>query len=69
MTDTTSDERIDDVEIKLAYQEKLISELDALVRALGARLDDALREVRELKAALGSPEVPLGPATEKPPHY
>jgi uncharacterized coiled-coil protein SlyX len=64
-----SDDRIDDVEIKLAYQEKLISELDTLVRAFGTRLDEALRELRELKKTVASPEIPLGGANEKPPHY
>lgn len=58
-----------DLEIKLAYQERLIGELDALVRAFGARLDAAERELRALKAAVRSPEDPLGPANEPPPHY
>jgi uncharacterized coiled-coil protein SlyX len=65
----SDDDRFDDLQIKLAYQEKLISDLDALVRALGTRLDDALRELRQLKAALHSPELPVGAAGEKPPHY
>lgn len=58
-----------DLEIKLAYQERLIGELDALVRTFGARLDAAERELRALKAAMRSPEAPLGPGNEPPPHY
>ena len=61
--------RLDELEIKLAFQDKLIRELDALVRTFGTRLDDALRELRELKKGVASPEVPVGAANEKPPHY
>ena len=64
-----SDDRIDELEIKVAFQDKVIADLEALVRALGVRLDDALRELRQLKASVGSPELPLGAQNEKPPHY
>jgi len=59
------DDRIVDLEIKLAYQERLIAELDALVRAFGERLDKTERELKELVAR----SVPVGPANEPPPHY
>jgi SlyX protein len=62
-------ERIVDLEIKLAYQEQLIRELDALVRSFGDRLDRAERELKTLKDALVSPAVPLNPQNEPPPHY
>lgn len=62
-------ERIVDLEIKLAYQDHVIRELDALVRAFGDRLDRAERELKTIKDALISPEVPLGPQNEPPPHY
>lgn len=62
-------ERIADLEIKLAFQDRLIGELDALVRSFGERLDAMDRELKQLKAAVGSPELPLGPPAEPPPHY
>jgi SlyX protein len=62
-------ERVEDVEVKLAFQDKLIRELDALVRTFGDRLSAAEREVEALKQAMRSPEPPLGPANEPPPHY
>jgi SlyX protein len=62
-------ERIEDLEVKLAFQDKLIRDLDALVRSFGDRLDETRRELAELKAALRSPEGALGPANEPPPHY
>jgi uncharacterized coiled-coil protein SlyX len=58
-----------DLEIKVAFQDKLIADLDALVRIFGARLDELAREVKQLKDAIHSPEDPLGPVNERPPHY
>jgi uncharacterized coiled-coil protein SlyX len=63
------DDRLTDLEIKLAYQDQLIRELDALVRAFGDKLDHAEREIATLKQSLRSPEVGIGPANDKPPHY
>jgi len=64
-----SDDRILELEIKLAYQDKKLAELDALVRTLGLRLDQSERDLAALKQALLSPDLPLGPPGEKPPHY
>jgi uncharacterized coiled-coil protein SlyX len=62
------DERWLDIDVKLAYQERLIRELDALVREFGTRLDAAERLIEQLKQALPS-ALPLGGANEPPPHY
>jgi uncharacterized coiled-coil protein SlyX len=62
-------EALIDLEVKLVYQDRLIRELDALVRTFGARLDTVERELRELRQALRSPEMPTGPVNEPPPHY
>jgi len=65
----SDDDRVIDLEIKLAYQDKLIRELDTLVRTFGTKLDETMRELKELKQSLRSPEGPTGPANERPPHY
>ncbi len=62
-------ERIVELEIKLAYQDHVVRELDALVRAFGDRLDRAERELKTIKDSLVSPAVPPGPQNEPPPHY
>ncbi|CAN5795393.1 hypothetical protein BH11MYX2_BH11MYX2_10360 [soil metagenome] len=67
-TDEIADNVID-LEVKLAYQERLIRDLDQLVREFGTRLDTQGREIEQLKSSLRSGEVPQGPASEKPPHY
>ena len=63
-------EQMVDLEVKLAYQERLIRDLDALVREFGSRLDKTTRELEQLKQSVrNGGEVPLGPANEPPPHY
>jgi len=64
-----SAERLEDLEVKLAFQDKLIRELDALVRTFGDRLDKTERELKQLRDAVRSPESAMGPANEPPPHY
>ncbi len=59
-----------DLEIKLAYQERLIRELDAHVRELGDRLVATERELAQIKESIRTGgEVPVGGQNEKPPHY
>lgn len=58
-----------DIDVKLAFQERLIGELDALVRGFAEKLDEVQRELNQLKQALVSPASPLGGANEPPPHY
>jgi uncharacterized coiled-coil protein SlyX len=58
-----------DIDVKLAYQERLIGDLDALVRVFAGRLDDMQRELNQLKQTVVSPATPLGGANEPPPHY
>jgi len=67
--DAESAERLEDLEVKLAFQDKLIRELDALVRTFGDRLDQVNRELKALKDSVRSPEGPMGPQNEPPPHY
>lgn len=65
---TEHDERFLDMDVKLAYQERLIAELDKLVREFADRLTKAERELEQLKQAVPRP-LELGAANEPPPHY
>ena len=67
--DDTAAARIVDLEIKLAFQENLVHELDQFVRALSTRLEIAEQVILEMKQASGSPGLTVGPADETPPHY
>jgi uncharacterized coiled-coil protein SlyX len=62
-------ERMLDLEVRIAYQDRLVRELDALVRQLADRLDKTERELKTIKQSMVSPEGGVGPANEKPPHY
>lgn len=58
------DDRFIDLEVKLAYQERLIHDLDALVRELAGRVEKAERELDQLKRGTAQPVI-----SERPPHY
>lgn len=59
------DDKIVDLEIRIAYQDRKVEELDHLVRGLVTRLETAERELSEIKRAM-TPEEHLN---ERPPHY
>lgn len=66
MTDSTS--RIDDLEIRLAHQEKTIGELNDVITAQWKKIEQLERQLRRLDEevqALDAGEVPV----TKPPHY
>ncbi len=70
MTDKTLAERLDDLEVRYAFQEETIRQLDEVIQDSSAqieRLKNELKSVREqLKETLG-PEAP--PEEQVPPHY
>ena len=62
-------ERVTDLEVRLAYQDRIIAALDEVVRGFAARVETLERELGEIRAGVKSPPAPLGPQSEKPPHY
>lgn len=60
------EERIVELEVRVAYQDKLLADLDEVVRSFAARVEALEREVRELKETAATQ---VGPADETPPHY
>lgn len=60
------EERIVELEVRLAYQDRVIADLDEVIRTFTARVEVLEREVRELKET-GAPQA--GPIDETPPHY
>lgn len=69
MSDT--ERRLEDLEVKLSFQEKLLSDLDDVVRQTRDALEALRRDVRALTEELerGRPEAPVPPEEEVPPHY
>jgi uncharacterized coiled-coil protein SlyX len=44
-------ERLTDLEVRVAYQDRLVATLDEVVRELGGRVMSLSRELEEIKAA------------------
>ena len=57
MADDDLSERVMDIEVRLAYQDRTITALDQVVRELAARLERAERELAKLREAPVSQEV------------
>lgn len=67
-----NDDRMEPLETKLAYLERMVSDLDGLVYAYGRRterLEEAMREMARRLSEAGSEKGSGMPAGERPPHY
>jgi SlyX protein len=71
MSDITAlSERIDTLEMRLAYQDLTIETLNQTITAQWTEIDKLTRQLAELKERLREAESNLaGPANEPPPHY
>ncbi len=61
------DERIIELEIRIAHQDQVIGALDDVVRAFTMRVENLERELSALRGAAGA--LPIGAADDPPPHY
>ena len=71
MTDVRAlSERIDALEMRIAYQDETIETLNQTITAQWTEIDRLTRQFAELKERVRDAEsnVP-GPANERPPHY
>ena len=63
-------ERIDALEMRLAYQDDTIETLNQTITAQWKQIDALMRKVAELGERLQEAETNApGPANERPPHY
>lgn len=61
------EQRIVDLEVRAAFQDKLIGELDEIIREFSTRVESLESLLKDLK---GSANATLsGPADDPPPHY
>jgi SlyX protein len=70
---TPSDEKID-LEMRLAFQERALEQLNRVVAEQQLELDGLQREIRELRARVGTAqggdeESPRSLEDDRPPHY
>ena len=61
------EKRIVELEVRATYQDKLIAQLDEVVREFAARVETLELQVGELKTSVSSGSVE--PADHPPPHY
>jgi SlyX protein len=67
---TVADTRIDDLEMRVAHQEKMIGELNDVITAQWKKIDALERQLKRLgdeMAELDAGDAPA--ANQKPPHY
>ncbi len=67
-----NDDRMEPMETKLAYLEKMVADLDALVYDYGRRterLEEGMREMARRLSEVGSEKGTGMSAGERPPHY
>jgi uncharacterized coiled-coil protein SlyX len=63
------EQRLVELEVRIAYQERTIVELDAVVREFAERTAKLERELAELRASVQAAPPEAGPHDDKPPHY
>jgi SlyX protein len=63
------EERIIELEVKVAYQDRVIADLDEVIAAFTKRVEDLERQLRDLREALTTDDPDVGPADDPPPHY
>ena len=67
----TPDDRIDALEMRVAYQEDVIDDLNKTITAQWARIDGLSRQLSQFADRLLEAEAKAGsaPASQKPPHF
>lgn len=63
-----ADDRIRDLEVRIAYQDRVIAALDEVVREFAERVARVERELLEMRKAAAEVDL-VGPADDPPPHY
>jgi SlyX protein len=63
------EQRLVDLEVRIAYQDRTIAELDEVVREFTKRIIELERELAALRATLTEPQEAIRGHDEPPPHY
>lgn len=66
---SAADQRLIELEIRIAHQDRVIAALDDVVREFATRVQRLERTVDDLRATAAAGAPPIGPADEPPPHY
>jgi SlyX protein len=66
---TTTDSRINDLEVRMAHQDQTIADLNDVITAQWKKLDALERQLKRLSEELETMDQGDVPANQKPPHY
>jgi SlyX protein len=66
---TALESRVDELEIRISHQEKIIAELNDLVTAQWTKLDMMDRQLRRMIEEQSFASSDTSDANQKPPHY
>lgn len=61
--------RVEELEVKIAYQDRMIEDLDRVVQEFAARVGQLEKILSQLEGATAASGLDVGPADDKPPHY
>jgi uncharacterized coiled-coil protein SlyX len=62
-------ERLLELEVKTAYQDRTIEALNEVILEMRAEQDKLRRDFEALQSEAQSADKPIGPGNEPPPHY
>lgn len=66
---SSTDQRIDELEMRIAHQDKAISDLNDVITAQWKKIERMERQLQRLDEEVQSLEGGDAPANQKPPHY
>ncbi len=62
--------RVEDLEVRLTFQQDVIRQLDEVIQSQGARIDLLMRELKELREQVkNDPGDEAPPEEQVPPHW
>ena len=61
--------RLTELEVRISYQNQLLSDLDAVLREFAGRVESLERELEQLREAMSADPGETGPHNDPPPHY
>lgn len=67
--DQTLSDRLLELEVKTAYQDRTIEAINDVILEMRAEQDKLRRDFEALQSESQSAEKPIGPGNEPPPHY
>lgn len=68
-TEQELEQAVVDLQMRVTYQDKVIADLDEVVRAFSTRVEALERRIVELEERVEAGEPEVGPQNDPPPHY